>query len=378
MSSLSPSCPARFALPAIALAAVLCSACSRDTGASQRGDAVIPVVTAEVALLEMPHNLHVVGTVESTGSVTLLSRVDGQITQVFVHDGQEVKAGQKLLQIDPASFELQVRMAQATLKRDEALLANARARAEHGAELLKAHYISPDANTQLQTDLDTAEAVVDQDRAVLDNAKLQLSYATITAPIAGKIGHIAQQVGNTIRASNETPITTLNALDTLDVTFALPEQQLAPVREALATAKDALHVTAAPVGANVHSLTGQLAFIDNAADPTTGTIRLRARFDNHSRALWPGQLVDVTFSLPADGASLVIPDTAVGENSEGHYVYVVRGDGTAEQRPIKLLRTSDDFAIVTGVKAGETVVVDGQSRLHPDAKVRIESARQPA
>ena len=378
MSSLSPSCPARFALPAIALAAVLCSACSGDTGASQRGDAVIPVVTAEVALLEMPHNLHVVGTVESTGSVTLLSRVDGQITQVFVHDGQEVKAGQKLLQIDPASFELQVRMAQATLKRDEALLANARARAEHGAELLKAHYISPDANTQLQTDLDTAEAVVDQDRAVLDNAKLQLSYATITAPIAGKIGHIAQQVGNTIRASNETPITTLNALDTLDVTFALPEQQLAPVREALATAKDALHVTAAPVGANVHSLTGQLAFIDNAADPTTGTIRLRARFDNHSRALWPGQLVDVTFSLPADGASLVIPDTAVGENSEGHYVYVVRGDGTAEQRPIKLLRTSDDFAIVTGVKAGETVVVDGQSRLHPDAKVRIESARQPA
>ena len=378
MSSLSPSCPARFALPAIALAAVLCSACSRDTGASQRGDAVIPVVTAEVAMREMPQNLHVVGTVESTGSVTLLSRVDRQITQVFVHDGQEVKAGQKLLQIDPASFELQVRMAQATLKRDEALLANARARAEHGAELLKAHYISPDANTQLQTDLDTAEAVVDQDRAVLDNAKLQLSYATITAPIAGKIGHIAQQVGNTIRASNETPITTLNALDTLDVTFALPEQQLAPVREALATAKDALHVTAAPVGANVHSLTGQLAFIDNAADPTTGTIRLRARFDNHSRALWPGQLVDVTFSLPADGASLVIPDTAVGENSEGHYVYVVRGDGTAEQRPIKLLRTSDDFAIVTGVKAGETVVVDGQSRLHPDAKVRIESARQPA
>jgi multidrug efflux system membrane fusion protein len=378
MSSLSPSCPARFGLPAIALAAVLCSACSRDPGASQRGDAVIPVVTAEVVMREMPHNLHVVGTVESTGSVTLLSRVDGQITQVFVHDGQEVKAGQKLLQIDPASFELQVRMAQATLKRDEALLANARARAEHGAELLKAHYISPDANTQLQTDLDTAEAVVDQDRAVLDNAKLQLSYATITAPIAGKIGHIAQQVGNTIRASNETPITTLNALDTLDVTFALPEQQLAPVREALATAKDALHVTAAPVGANVHSLTGQLAFIDNAADPTTGTIRLRARFDNHSRALWPGQLVDVTFSLPADGASLVIPDTAVGENSEGHYVYVVRGDGTAEQRPIKLLRTSDDFAIVTGVKAGETVVVDGQSRLHPDAKVRIESARQPA
>jgi multidrug efflux system membrane fusion protein len=378
MSSLSPSCPARFGLPAIALAAVLCSACSRDPGASQRGDAVIPVVTAEVALLEMPQNLHVVGTVESTGSVTLLSRVDGQITQVFVHDGQEVKAGQKLLQIDPVSFELQVRMAQATLKRDEALLANAQARAEHGAELLKAHYISPDANTQLQTDLDTAEAVVDQDRAVLDNAKLQLSYATITAPIAGKIGHIAQQVGNTIRASNETPITTLNALDTLDVTFALPEQQLAPVREALANAKDALHVTAAPVGANVHSLTGQLAFIDNAADPTTGTIRLRARFDNHSRALWPGQLVDVTFSLPADGASLVIPDTAVGENSEGHYVYVVRGDGTAEQRPIKLLRTSDDFAIVTGVKAGETVVVDGQSRLHPDAKVRIESARQPA
>ncbi|HEU4486914.1 MAG TPA: efflux RND transporter periplasmic adaptor subunit [Povalibacter sp.] len=377
MSPLSQSWPARFALPVIALAAVLCTACSRDTAASQRGDATIPVVTAQVALREMPLKLHVVGTVESTGSVTLLSRVDGQITQVFVRDGQEVKAGQKLLQIDPVPFELQVRMAQATLKRDEALLANARARADHGAELLKAHYISPDANTQLQTDLDTAQATVDQDRAALDNARLQLSYATISAPIAGKIGHIAQQVGNTIRASNETPITTLNALDTVDVTFALPEQQLAPVREAVAT-KKALQVTAAPVGADAHSLAGELAFIDNAADPTTGTIRLRARFDNRTRALWPGQLVDVTFSLPADGASLVIPDTAVGENSQGHYVYVVRGDGTAEQRAIKLLRTSDDFAIVSGVKEGETVVIDGQSRLHPDAKVRIEPARQPA
>lgn len=373
MISIHTRWPARVALSASVIATVFCGACSRGTAASKSGDATIPVVTTHVEARAVPQSLQVVGTVESTGTVTLLSRVDGQITQVFVQDGDEVKAGQKLLQIDPVPFELQVRMAQATLARDQALLANARAKADHGAELLKAHYISPDANTQLQTDLDTAAAAVDQDRAALDNARLQLGYATVTAPIAGKIGHIAQQVGNTIRVSNQTPITTLNALDTVDVTFALPEQQLGPVRDALAASPNALPVTAAPVGADATHLTGDLSFIDNAADPATGTIRLRARFDNRSRALWPGQLVDVTLDLPAEGASLVIPDAAVGENAQGNFVFVIRDNGTAEQRPIRLLRTAGDIAIVTGVKAGEAVVVDGQSRLHADAKVHVQS-----
>ena len=187
-------------------------------GRAHRTDAAVPVVVGRVEERLVPEAINVIGTVESTGNVVIQSRVDGQITQVFVRDGEEVKAGQRLLQIDPALFELQLRMAQATLARDQALLENTRAKAAHGAELLKQQYISTDAYTQLRTDMDSAAATVEQDRAAVDNAKLQLSYATITAPMSGKLGHIAQQVGNTVRASIQTPLTTLNVLDTVDVT----------------------------------------------------------------------------------------------------------------------------------------------------------------
>jgi multidrug efflux system membrane fusion protein len=287
-----------------------------------------------------------------------------------------VTAGQRLLQIDRAPYELQLRMAQATLARDEALLASATAKESHGQSLLGQHYIAGDDYVQLKANRDSAAAIVDQDKAALDNARLQLSYTTITAPIAGKIGHIAQQVGNTIHVSGQTVLTTLNALDTVDVNFALPEAELSPVRQAVGAAKKALTVSAAPTGSQTHS-SGDLTFIDNAADPTTGTIRLRARFDNRKRALWPGQLVDVSMNLPDADVSLVIPDAAVSENSQGSYVFVIK-DEVAEQRPIKVLRTADDFAIVSGVQAGEQVVIDGQSRLTHKAHVQVRTDKAAA
>lgn len=381
MDAMDEQSGSRGFLPLLTLSAALlatATGCSRGDAAPHRGDAAIPVVIGTVEQRALPLSLKVVGTVESTGMVSLQSRVDGQITQVFVRDGDEVKAGQRLLQIDPAPFELQVRMAQATLARDQALLENARAKAAHGAELQEQHYVSSDDYTQLKTDMESAAATVDQDRAALDSAKLQLNYATITAPVSGKIGHIAQQAGNTIRASNQTAITTLNVLDTVDVSFALPEQQLGPVRQVIATTKTPLRVTAIALGAQPQQVAGDLSFIDNAADPSTGTIRLRARFDNRDRVLWPGQLVDVMLDMPITGPSLVIPDAAVGENAQGNYVFVVRDNGTAEQRAIKVLRTSDDVAIVSGVEPGEKIVVDGQSRLSPEARVRVQSGKAAA
>jgi multidrug efflux system membrane fusion protein len=352
--------------------------CSKGTAAGQqKGEQLIPVVISAVEERAVPLTLGVVGAVESTGSVSLQSRVDGQITQVFVRDGEEVKAGQRLMQIDPVPFELQLRMAQATLARDEAKLENARAKANHGAQLQGQHYISQDEYTQLRTDMDGAAATVEQDRASVDNAKLQLSYATITAPVAGKIGHIAQQVGNTIHVSAQTPLTTLNVIDTVDVSFALPEQQLVAVRQAIAAQKSPVQVRASAVGMKAQQSSGDLSFIDNAADPTTGTIRLRARFDNRKRALWPGQLVDVVINLPT-AAALVIPDSAVSQNAQGSYVFVIKEGNVAEQRPIQVLRTTDDYAVINGVKAGEQVVTDGQSRLAPNAHVRIRTEKSPA
>lgn len=331
------------------------------------------MVTSLVQTRLVPSTLNVVGTVESTGSVTLQSRVDGQITQVFVRDGQEVTAGQKILQVDPAPYGLQLRMAQATLARDEALLENARSKAHHGETLLAQHYLAQDDYTQLRTSMDVAVATVEQDRAALDNAKLQLSYTTITAPVAGKIGHIAQQVGNTIHVSGQTPLTTLNVLDTVDVSFALPQQQLAPVRTAIGGAHQSLSVTANAVGESGTQVTGDLTFIDNAADPATGTIRLRATFDNRKRELWPGQLVDVVLNVPSTQDALIIPASSVSENAQGSYVFVVNKSSVVELRPIKVLRTTDDLAIVSGVQAGEQVVSDGQSRLLPNARVRVQN-----
>lgn len=361
-------------LSAAWLAIAIClasSGCSRSSAQVSRLAPVIPVVTSLVQQRTLPATFHVVGTVESTGSVTLQSRVDGQIAQVFVKDGQEVTAGQKLLQIDPALYVLQLRMAQATLARDEALLENARSKAKHGETLLAQHYLAQDDYTQLKTSMDVAAATVEQDKASLDTARLQLGYTTVTAPVAGKIGHIAQQVGNTIHVTGQTPLTTLNVLDDVDVSFALPEDQLAPVRAAISSAHASLHVTATAVGAQSPQVTGDLTFIDNAADPATGTIRLRATFDNRRRELWPGQLVDVVLDVPSTQAALVIPASAVSENVQGSYVFVIKDGSLAEQRPIKVLRTADELAIVSGVQAGEQVVVDGQSRLIPNAHVRI-------
>jgi multidrug efflux system membrane fusion protein len=369
-------------LPALAwvstVLAIGISGCTSRSAASQnKGQPLIPVATSPVEQRALPLTLNVVGTVESTTTIALQSRVDGQISQVFVRDGEEVKAGQRLLQIDPVPFQLQLRMAQATLDRDEARLTNARAKADHAASLLNQHYISQDDYTQLKSDLDGAVATVDQDRAARDYARVQLDYATITAPVAGKIGHIAQQLGNTIHASAQTPLTTLNVIDTVDVSFALPEQQLALVRNVMASSQKPLPVMASAVGAKDQQSTGDLTFIDNAADPTTGTIRLRAHFDNHNRALWPGQLVDVVLDLPTS-AALAIPVSAVSENAHGSYVFIIKDGATAEQRPITVLRTTNDYAVIDGLQAGEQVVTDGQSRLTPNAHVRLRTAKDAA
>jgi len=367
--------------------ACFASACSRSDGAT-RGERVqpaIPVVTAPVVARAVPVVLTELGTVESTGSVAIRSRVDGAIVRVFVQDGQDVRAGEPLFQIDPAPLDIQLRMAQATLARDEAALENARSKAARGESLRAQKYISEDDYTQLKTNLEAAKATVDSDRAAVDNAQLQRSYTTITAPVAGKIGHIQQQLGNMVHASEQAVLTTLNVLDTVDVSFAIPAQALADVQAAMASAKPTVEVAKAADGiaskAYDPPLTGALTFVDNAADPSTGTIRLRARFDNRprngARALWPGELINVRLTLPTAAQSIVVPSSAIAEGPRGSYVYVVRADNTAEQRDVAIVRAVDPVSIVTGVNAGEQVVVDGQSNLSPNAAVAVHAPAAP-
>jgi multidrug efflux system membrane fusion protein len=218
-------------------------------------------------------------------------------------------------------------------------------------------------------------ATVEQDRAAVDEAQLRLSYATIKAPVAGRIGHIEQQVGNMIYASARTPLTTLNVLDPIEVSFAVPEQQLELVQTAMAAG--APQVRATRTGDAPIDVGGALTFIDNAADASTGTIRLRARFANSTRVLWPGQFVTATLTLPGEHESIVVPNAAIANGPDGTYVYVVAGQSSVEQRAGEVARAAATWANVDGVEVGELVVVDGQMRLYPGARVVIRAADTP-
>ncbi len=353
----------------------IAAACSERDAQPQPRDEVIPVVVEAVQLRTVPVVISAIGSVESAGGVAIQSRVDGTIVRVMVEDGADVKAGEPLVQIDPKPFEIELRRAKAVLARAEANLDYARTKETRGRSLLAQRYIADDEYNLLKTNLAAAAATLEQDRAAVDDAQLKLDYTTIKAPVAGRIGHVEQQVGNMIHASAQTPLTTLNVLDPIEVSFAIPERQLALVQAAMTAGSP--EVRATRTGDAPIDVGGALTFIDNAADATTGTIRLRARFANSARVLWPGQFVTATLKLPGSGESIVVPSTAIANGPDGTYVYVVVDESIAQQRAVQVARTTDAWAIVAGVRVGERVVVDGQLRLYPDARVVIHAADRP-
>jgi membrane fusion protein, multidrug efflux system len=363
----------RAALCASAVLSVtLLQGCSQSSAEPHaRPDPVVPVLTSLVEKRTVPVQVRAVGSVEPVASVAILSRVDGPIERVLVADGQDVKVGEPLIQIDPEPLRIQVRMSEANLQRDVAKEEDARAKEGRGRSLLDQHYISPDDYAQLKSNLDSAAATVASDHAMLDQAKLQLTYTTIRAPVAGKIGHLALQTGNMVHASSNEPLTTLNVLDTVDVSFTVPERSVQAVRRA-AEAHQAT-VTVTETDTPEMALSGALTFIDNTVDRQTGTLRLRARMDNRSHALWPGQFVAVKVSVGVDNDAIVVPSVAVQPGPKGTYVFVIKQDLSAEQRPVKVVRVAEDVSLVSGVQPGERVVIDGQSRLTPGTHVSVRA-----
>lgn len=345
-----------------ALVSALVGACSRSSAEPHaRPDPVVPVVTSLVEKRTVPVSVYAVGSVEPVASVAILARVDGPIEKVFVADGQDVKAGEPLVQIDPEPLRIQVRMNEANLQRHVAKEEDAQAKETRGRALLDQHFISPDDYALLKSNLDSAIATVASDRAMLDQAKLQLTYTTIRAPVAGKIGHIALQTGNMLHAASTDPLTTLNVLDTVDVSFTVPERSVQAVRRA--AEMHAATVTVTETDAPSAPISGALTFIDNTVDRQTGTLRLRARMDNKSHTLWPGEFVAVSLTIGSDSDATVVPSVAVQPGPKGPYVFVVRQDSSIEQRAVQVTRVANDLTLVGGVQAGERVVVDGQSRL---------------
>src|ERR1017187_5197275 len=329
-----------------------------------------PVSVATVEQQSVAVRIQAIGNVEAYSTVALKARVDGQIVEVNFKEGQEVKNGAALFKIDPRPFEATLRQAEANLMRDAAQKEHARSQERRYQELLQKNFVSTDAYAQFRTNADTAEAVALGSRAAVENAKLQLEYCTIRSPIDGFVGKVMLQIGNMVKANDTNSLVIINQVRPIYVIFAVPEQQLSAIRSLMAKGK--LSVEALAPNSDRAPASGTLSFVDNAVDSTTGTIKLKALFPNADNALWPGQFVGTSLKLYNQKDALVVPTQAVQTGPNGQYVFVVKPDMTTEVRAVELDRDDGADAIIAkGLQKGEQVVIKGQLRLAPGAKVTI-------
>jgi membrane fusion protein, multidrug efflux system len=338
-------------------------------GAGKGGGGPVPVNVAVVEQKSVPVRVDGIGNVEAFTSVQIKARVDGQIVDVNFKEGQEVKHGQVLFRIDPRPYEAALKQAQAAAARDRATLERARAQEARYKDLLEKKFVSPDGYAQILTNAQTAEAVAQSTEATVENAKVQVDYTTIRAPINGFVGKVLLQRGNIARAADPNAIAVINQVRPIYVTFAVPEKYLADIRSRMKTGL--LAVEAIPSDSK-KTVSGKLVFVDNAVDQSTGTIKLRAEFPNTDNVLWPGQFANVSVRLFDERDALVVPSRAVQTGPNGQFVFVVKPDMTAEVRPVTVERNDGELAIVSkGLQKEERVVTQGQLRLAPGTRVAI-------
>jgi multidrug efflux system membrane fusion protein len=332
--------------------------------------ATFPVTVATVVQQNMPVRIQAIGNVEAYSTVSLKARVDGQIVEVNFKDGMEVKKGAVLFNIDSRPFEATLRQAEANLLRDTAQKDQTRSQERRYQELLEKNFVSKEAYAQIRTNADSADASALASKATVENARLQLEYCTIRSPIDGFVGKVMLQMGNMVKANDTNPLVVINQVRPIYVNFSVPEQNLSLIRSYMA--KGTLSVEALPPNSDQAAASGTLIFVDNAVDTSTGTIKLRGVFPNKDNALWPGQYVSASLKLYEQKNALVVPSQSVQNGPAGQYVYVVKSDMTTEIRKIEVGRSdSTDTIITKGLQKGEQIVVTGQLRLTPGAKVTI-------
>ncbi|HEY6059832.1 MAG TPA: efflux RND transporter periplasmic adaptor subunit [Gemmatimonadales bacterium] len=351
------------ALPA-ALLALACS--SRQTGSPPR----IPVSVARVERRAVPYEIQATGTVEPMRTVAVTSRVGGMLQRVRFAEGEEVGEGQVLFEIDARPFAAALLQAEANMSRDVAQAENAVREAARYQALVKDKYVTDEDYQARQAAADAMTATVRADSAALTVARLNLSYATIRAPITGRTGGLLLHEGNQVVANQGAPLVTINQLRPILVRFAVPATDLPDVQR---RAGKTLRVEARPAQDST-TFAGELSFVDNHVDSSTGTVLLKGRFPNRDGRLWPGAFVAVTLVLDVQADALVIPEQAILNAQQGTFVFVVDPDGTAKQRPVTVRRRADSLAVIdAGLEPGMLVVTDGQLRLTPDARVEIRS-----
>jgi multidrug efflux system membrane fusion protein len=327
-----------------------------------------------VSQKNMPVQLEAVGSVEAFSTVSIRTQVTGTITQVHFKEGQDVKQGDLLFTIDTRPFEAALKQAEANLARDAAVLANAREQARRYAELVKKQYVSQEQYDQVKTNSDALEGSVDADKAAIENAKVQLSYCRIYSPVTGRTGGLLVNEGNLVRTNDATALVTINQVSPIYVTFAVPEQNLPEIRKRLSVSK--LKIQALSQGENIPE-EGELSFIDNVVDRTTGTIKLKGTFANGNRRLWPGQFVKAALKLADQPDAIVVPSQAVQTGQNGQHVFVVKNDSGVELRPVVVGRSlNGDSVVEKGLQPGEKVVTDGQFLLGPESKVQVKNGQE--
>ncbi|HSA95994.1 MAG TPA: efflux RND transporter periplasmic adaptor subunit [Acidobacteriota bacterium] len=359
----------------VGLAAAIGAAACSSRGERPAGPAFpgSPVEVAAAVEKEVPLVITSIGRVEPLSTVAVKAQVGGEVTRVYFKEGQPVRKGDRLFTIDPRPFESALAQAEAMLEKDRALLKNAESDAARYAGLVEKDYVTKEQYDALVANRDVLTAAVKADQAAAASRRLDLEYADVRAPIDGRTGKLFIDAGNIVRTIDAAPAVVIEQMTPIDVAFSVPEGSLARIRRFMAASP--LRTEVVPSGEGQPAVAGVLTFIDNAIDASTGTITLRATFDNPTGALWPGQFVNVRLTLTTE-TGVVVPSRAVETGQNGVYVYVVKDDLTAEMRPVKVSRTyGEDALVAAGLKAGERVVTDGQLRLAPGAKVEIKPGR---
>jgi len=376
------------------------AATSGGAGRGGRGGGdVVPVEVAPVTQQDVPIQIKSIGNVEAQSTIAVRSQVEGTLMSVGFVPGQEVKKGAVLFMIDPRPLQAQLSTAEANLlksmaavrqgndivARDEATAANDRVVVARDLRLVEAGVIPREQYDNDVAKLRSSEATVRADQssvanlqaaqkaeeATVQNARIQLSYTTIRAPLAGKTGNLAVTAGNLVRANDTTSMVTITTSSPIYVTFSVPERDLVRIRQS--SGKEGLVVRGEIPGDESNPVMGKLSLVDNTVDPATGTVRLKATFVNDDRRLYPGQFVNVVMTLGTAMQAIVVPTQAVQVGQDKSFVYVAKADGTVEIRTVKAGTTVESMTVIEdGLKPGEQVVTDGQLRLVPGAKVQVK------
>jgi multidrug efflux system membrane fusion protein len=359
-------------LRGLAVGLLLLAACSKKQAPPTPP---VPVTVAPAERRPVPFELAATGSVEPMQTVEVQAQVSGILQRVAFKEGDEVKEGQLLFQLDQRPYRAALDQAVAALERDRAQAASAEQDAKRYESLVEKQYVTAQQYDQARTAAAASRANLAGSQAAVDQARLNLQYATIRAPITGRTGSLLVREGNLVRANTTQPLVVINRIRPILVRFAVPAGNLPIIQEHLG--KDVVVRAEAPGGGDPSE--GALSFVDNAVDTATGTILLKGRFPNDDGSLWPGNFVNVRLQLYVEPDALVIPAAAIVSGQQGNFVFVIQSDSSATTRAVTVNRTAGDLAVVSGdVQPGDRVVIDGQLRLRQGSKVQIKAAADTA